>query len=88
VDLFLSAEARDRRAERNEIRKVLDKLKKKERKLKGEAAETRDDDARAVLESTIKVVHAQRKKGLAALKKAKKGKARGTKAQAPAADGG
>ena len=68
VEEFLSAEERKRQAEKAEMRKVLDKLKKKERKLEAEAAEEKDDEQRAALEGKLKVVHAQRRKGIAALK--------------------
>ena len=68
VHHFIDADERARRAERDEIRRVLKKLKTVERKLKHEAAETGDSDARAALQTKIKVVHAQRKKGIAALK--------------------
>ena len=69
---FIDADERERRSERDEIRTVLKKLKKVERKLKHEVAETNDFDARSALESKLKVVHAQRKKGIEALKASKR----------------
>jgi hypothetical protein len=68
VEEFLSAQGRKRRADKADMREVLQKLKKKERKLKAQVAEARDDDERARLRNRLKVVHAQRRKGIAALK--------------------
>ncbi len=75
VDSFLSAEERERNAKRAEMRKVLEKLKKKERRLKKDIASEDDAEARARLEGKLKVAHAQRRKGLAALKALKAGAA-------------
>jgi hypothetical protein len=68
VEEFLSAKERKRRADKSDMRDVLEKLKKKERKLKAQVAESHDDEERARLQSRLKVVHAQRRKGIAALK--------------------
>lgn len=68
VELFLSAKARERRAERDSIREVLKALKRKERRLRAHAYRETDEEKRGKLEAKRKVVHAQRKKGIAAFK--------------------
>ncbi|MCP5149190.1 MAG: hypothetical protein H6983_11890 [Ectothiorhodospiraceae bacterium] len=72
LEEFLNARERDRRAEKAEIRKVLKRLKRKEHKLRAEAEAESDAEARSGLESRIAVAHAQRRKGLAALKALKR----------------
>ena len=71
VEDFLDADARQRRAERSEVKKVLSRLKKKEKDLKAKVAGAAGDE-RDSLESRLKVVHAQRRKGVAALKALKR----------------
>jgi hypothetical protein len=68
VEEFLSAQERKRRADKADMREVLHKLKKKERKLKAQVAQACDESERARLQSRLKVVHAQRRKGIAAIR--------------------
>lgn len=68
VEDFLNAEERARVQQMNSMREVLDALKQKERDLKAQAKDEKDPDERANFEKKREVVHAQRKKGLAALK--------------------
>ena len=71
VELFSSTEERHRLVQRDEMRKVLKKLKKKEQKLKEEAANAEDAERRSALETKLKMMHAQRKKNIAMLKSTK-----------------
>ena len=68
VDKFLNAEERARKKQMSSMHEVLDALKQKERRLKARVKAQESPDARARLEKKREVVHAQRKKGLIALK--------------------
>ena len=72
VQDFLDAEERERRAERADMKKLLAKLKKKEKDLKEEMATAEDEADRAALRVRLEVLHAQRRKGVSALKALKK----------------
>ncbi len=65
---YLDGDARKRKKERDEIKAVLKKLKRREKKLRNQLDDVRDDDKRAALQKEIDIVHAQRKKGVRLLK--------------------
>ena len=68
VEEFLVAKERARREQMSTMHEVLDALKQKERRLKARAKAQTDPKQKAELEKKREVVHAQRKKGLVALK--------------------
>jgi predicted nucleic acid-binding Zn-ribbon protein len=65
---YLDSDARKRKKERDEIKAVLKKLKRREKKLKNQLDDLKDDGERAALQKEIDIVHAQRKKGVRLLK--------------------
>lgn len=65
---YLDGDARKRKKERDEIKAVLKKLKRREKKLKSQLGDLKDDAERAALQKEIDIVHAQRKKGVRLLK--------------------
>jgi hypothetical protein len=68
LDDFLDAKKRERRAQMDSMRKVLKTLKKKERDLRERLQGESDGATRAKLERKLGVIHAQRKKGVQALR--------------------
>ena len=68
VQGFLDAGERARKKQMSSMHQVLDALKEKERSLKARAKLEKNPGVKEDLENTRKVVHAQRKKGLIALK--------------------
>lgn len=67
---YLDGDARQRRRERDDLMAVLDKLKRREKKLKRHLDDERDAERRAALQQEIDIIHAQRKKGVRLLKEA------------------
>ncbi len=67
VRRFLDANYKKREEQRKEIKKVLHKLKKRERELKDRLKDAGKSEARELRED-IELIHAQRKKGLKVLK--------------------
>ena len=65
---YLDGDARQRRRERDDLMTVLDKLKRREKKLKRQLDDERDAERRVVLQQEIDIIHAQRKKGVRLLK--------------------
>ena len=65
---LLDAGERARKKQMSSMHQVLDALKEKERRLKARAKLEKNPGVKENLENTRKVVHAQRKKGLIALK--------------------
>ncbi len=65
---YLDGDARKRKQEREEIKAVLKKLKRREKKLKNQLDDLKDEEKRAALQKEIDIVHAQRKKGVRLLK--------------------
>ena len=65
---FLDGDARKRKQERNDLKTVLKKLKRREKKLKGHLEVEKNSDRRKALKNEIDIVHAQRKKGVRLLK--------------------
>jgi DNA primase large subunit len=72
LEVLLNAEERARSRESDELKKILKALKKKERKLQREAEEAGDPQEAQALEARLKVVRAQRSKGVAARKALRK----------------
>jgi hypothetical protein len=68
LEKFLVAKERARTKQMKSMHEVLNALKQEERRLKARAKAEKAADARASLEKKRDVVHAQRKKGLIALK--------------------
>ncbi len=65
---YLDGDARKRQKERDEIKAVLKKLKRREKKLKGQLDDEKNSAKRKALQKEIDIVHAQRKKGVRLLK--------------------
>ena len=61
-----------KKSEKDALKKILKKLKKRELKLKGEIDKARSDKERRVLQAKPRVVKEHRKKALSALKSLKK----------------
>lgn len=72
MEALLNAKHRKRRRQAEELKDLLKRLKKKERKLKREAKGTEEPEAAGVLRDKLKVVRAQRHKGVEALKALRK----------------
>jgi hypothetical protein len=72
VKRFLSADKEKQYEHTKCFKDVLKKLKKKENALKNELKNEKNEKNRKQLKKEIAVVHAQRKKGIEALKKLKK----------------
>lgn len=61
---YLDGDARQRKRERDDLKTVLKKLKRREKKLLRHLEEESDADRRAALKKEIDIIHAQRKKGV------------------------
>lgn len=68
---YLDLSAKHRRKKAEELEKIIGKLKKKEKALLAEAKNADKGKKRDMLEKRAQILHAQRKKGLKALKKAR-----------------
>jgi len=68
---YLDLSAKHRMKKADELEKIIGKLKKKEKALLAEAKKTDKGKKRDMLEKRAEILHAQRKKGLKALKKAR-----------------
>ena len=66
---FLDLGAKHRKTKADELKKVIKKLRKKERELLAECDMVGNGKKRDMLRKRIDILHAQRKKGLKALKK-------------------
>jgi len=64
---FLSKELREQAEKKDKLRKILAKMRKKQKKLEVELAETRDPELQAELGKKIRMLKEQRKKGIAHL---------------------
>ena len=73
---YMDADAEQLRKEDDGLSKVLKKLKKRERHLKDLVAAEKDQEEREMLEQELKVVHSQRKKGVALLAEVREKKKR------------
>jgi hypothetical protein len=69
LEAYLGLDAKRRREKAGELKKVIKKLKKKEKKLIAESQDTGEGEKSRTLDKRIAILHAQRKKGLKALKK-------------------
>ena len=68
---YLDLSAKHRKKKADELEKIIGKLKKKEKALLAEAKKADKGKKRDMLEKRAEILHAQRKKGLKALKKAR-----------------
>lgn len=68
VQDFLDADSRSQQQQMDSISEVLEKLRRKEKKLQGQLGRALETEEKNKLERKIAVCHAQRKKGLAILK--------------------
>jgi len=68
---YLDLSAKHRKKKADELEKIIGKLKKKEKDLLAEAKNAGKGKKRDMLEKRADILHAQRKKGLKALKKAR-----------------
>lgn len=69
LEAFLDADSRGRREHRDDMKKLLKKMKLKEKSLAEKALGEFDEERLRRLRKEIEMVHAQRKKGVDALKK-------------------
>ena len=68
---YLDLGAKSRKKKADELKEVIQKIKKKEKALVNEYRNTNKGKKQEMLEKRIAILHAQRKKGLKALKKIK-----------------
>jgi hypothetical protein len=66
---YLDLGAKRRKKKADELKKVIKKLRKKEKELIAESEKVGSGKKRDMLRKRIDILHAQRKKGLKALKK-------------------
>lgn len=66
---YLDLGAKQRKKKADELKKVIKKLRKKEKDLIAESEKVGNGKKRDMLRKRIDILHAQRKKGLKALKK-------------------
>ena len=66
---YLDLGAKHRKKKADELKKVIKKLRKKEKELIAESEKVGSGKKRDMLRKRIDILHAQRKKGLKALKK-------------------
>ena len=66
---YLDLGAKHRKKKADELKKVISKLRKKEKELIAESEKVGNGKKRDMLRKRIDILHAQRKKGLKALKK-------------------
>jgi hypothetical protein len=66
---YLDLSAKRRKKKADELEKIIRKIKKKEKALLAEYNDTGKGKKRDMLEKRYQILHAQRKKGLKALKK-------------------
>lgn len=74
AESYISAEGRKRKSKKKFLKHVIKELKKHEKELKAHLITETDEDEQERISKEIKLVHAQRKKGLKNLKALKKGK--------------
>lgn len=65
---YLDGDARQRKKECDDLKAVLKKLKRREKKLLSHLKDEKDDNRQKTLKNEIDIVHAQRKKGVRLLK--------------------
>ena len=68
---FLDADLRKRKRHRDDMKELLHKIKAKEKRLAAKALTEFDEEKLEQLRKEIDMVHAQRKKGITALKELK-----------------
>ncbi|MES9937311.1 MAG: hypothetical protein ABW120_06960 [Sedimenticola sp.] len=72
VNEYLDAGKNKQREQKDSIKDILKKLKKKERALKEKLGKEKNEKHRKKIQKDLDIIFAQRKKGLKALKKLKK----------------
>ena len=72
LEAYLDLNAKRRKKKADELKAIIGKLKKKEKSLIAEYQKTGNAKKRGRLEKRCTILHAQRKKGLKALKKVNK----------------
>ena len=72
LEAYFDLGAKNRKKKADELKKVLKKIRKKEKDLIAECCKAGKGKKSEMLEKHIMILHAQRKKGLKALKKIKK----------------
>lgn len=65
---FLEGKQRDTKVSKKNLKVLIEDLKKKEKQIEEKLAKAEDDDQIKKLKNRIKILHAQRKKGLQRLK--------------------
>jgi len=65
---FFDSDAREREKQKSDIKGILKKLKKRERKLKGKLDAENNAEKRKHFQQEIDVIYAQRKKGIKLIK--------------------
>ena len=65
---FFDSDAREREKQKSDIKDILKKLKKRERKLKGKLDAENNADKRKRFKQEIDVIYAQRSKGIKLIK--------------------
>jgi len=68
LKIFFDSDARDREKQKSDIKDILMKLKKKERKLKKKLAAEKNIEKRNRFQQEIDVIYAQRNKGIKLIK--------------------
>jgi hypothetical protein len=71
LEAYLDLNAKRRKKKADELKAIIEKLKKKEKALIAESQKAGKGKKRETLEKRCRILHAQRKKGLKALKKIK-----------------
>ena len=69
VKYLQAALDKDNAKKKGALKKIIDKMKKKDRKLKAKLAAAKDEKERAAIVAKLKVNRAHRKKGVMALRK-------------------
>ena len=68
LKIFFDSDARERKKQKSDIKDILKKLKKRERKLKGKLDAENNAGKRKHFQQEIDVIYAQRKKGIKLIK--------------------
>jgi len=68
LKIFFDSDTREREKQKSDIKDILKKLKKRERKLKGKLEAENNAGKRKHFQQEIDVVYAQRKKGIKLIK--------------------
>ena len=72
VQEYVDSDKKQQCEQRDSIKKILNKLKKKQKALRVKRDQEKDEKARAKIQKELDIIFVQRKKGLKILKKMKK----------------